>query len=166
MPDRMTRQWAHAFVSTGVSTGTGGDRLVDILANYKTEIGVNTLRGKTVAAIIGEVTVKADTLITDVNELLTRAAIAFLVAQEGLLAVNAPVPGNDSYPYMSFYPLVYHQLAQEVAAGIFRNIPFRIPVHIRSMRKLRINEALIFKAHNFAGFSVSFGFEGNVLLLG
>jgi len=171
MPNRMSRNWAHLFASAGISTPGAGDRLVDLLAVYKTERGLNDLVGKTVAAVIGNLSITDTGPVEDATNIPHRIAMAITVmTKDTTTLTDIPVPGNDTWPWMWYYEEQIVPQARHVdgvaAAEVFRNITRVYEVHIRSMRKLTMNSSLMMKIHNFSSTAVQFGFGGNCLLLG
>ena len=167
MPERKIRQWAHAFASAGVFTASGGDRVIDILSNYKTEAGIQEIRGKTVAAIIARITIAPEDPVTGVQTIPSRLALALYVGARDPLATAPPQPGIHTWPWMWYWEPNHLFQAREVAATpVFRNIELAIMVHVRAMRKITINEDLLLRVHNFSSPSVGVSLGGNVLLLG
>ena len=162
---RKSRAWAHLFMSAGVTTASGGDRSADLLSGYKTEIGILELRGNTIAAVIGTLSISPGALISVRDTVPNRIAIGIGVFVVGSGAGAVPVPGNDSYSWMWFHEFQEYDQAREVAAGVFQEITREIPVHIRVQRKIGVGESLICKVHNFGDRSTVVAFGGNGLLL-
>ena len=143
------------------SVTSGGNLLVDMLANYKTEKGINDVEG-TIAAFIGQVTWLPGAVVT--SPTFIRGGCGILV--EGNATVGqAPVPGIDSYPWMWLWQPHWYPEVQEESAGVFEPKSVVVDVHVRAMRKIKMNERLNFKAHNFAAATATVGITGNILIL-
>ncbi len=166
---RKERMWAHV-IDTATTVAGGGDNLQNLLGAYVTEIGINEIRGKTIGTIIGDLVFIDSVAVGNASNTISRVAFGIFVGQTGLQAANAPVPGTDSYPWMWFKDYHYVQSARRVAglsgSEVFRNIEHRVPIHIKAMRKLTMNQALFLKVHVFSGADVNVAFAGNCLLLG
>jgi len=165
--DRKDRNWARGF-KVSAALAAGADGVSDILASYKAEVGILEIRGRTVGTVIGELVFVQDDAVPNASNNQSRIAFGIGVVNT-LLGTATPIPGIDSYNWMWYKDFHYTQLAQYVqgidGSEVFRNVEYRIPIHIRSMRKLGMNEFLVLKTHNFSA-SVNFAFAGNILLLG
>jgi len=166
---RKSRNWAHLIRSSAAVTG-GGNAITDLLAAYKTEVGINDVRGKTIGTIFGELVFVDGAAVGNNSNTQSRVAFGIGVVNTGLGASSAPVPGDDSFGWMWYLGYHYTQLATYVAgldgSEVFRNVEHRIPIHIRAMRKLDMNDQLVLKVHVFSGADVNVAFDGNCLLLG
>ena len=160
MADRKDRNWARMTdISLDITSGTNSQG--DMLQDYKNEVAINEVRGKTIGTIIGEAFIQPQGIITGAS--VGRWAIGIGIFPKGAVTINA---GVDSWPWMWYWEPSFKPPVQEQAAGSFVNTTVRMPFHIRSMRKLQTNQDLQVVVHNFAAANAFMGVSGNILLLG
>jgi len=165
MADRMRREWAHVFASASILTPGGSQRAIDLLTQYKGEVGVTELRGVTVGTVIMQIGItEAEVPITQPSTMV-RVALGVGVFPEALGAAVVPIPGNQTYPWMWYWERPFHFQTNEGAAGVFFNVSINIDVHIRAMRKMRMNEELQLRVNNLSSVGIHVGVGGNALLL-
>jgi len=165
MADRMKREWAHVFASGAVGVAGGSQRAIDLLSGYKGEVGVTELRGVTIGTVIGQIGVSEAVLATSQPVIMGRLAMGIGVFPEALGAAVVPIPGNQTYPWMWYWERVFYFENREGAAGVFFRVSFNIDLHIRAMRKMRMNEELQLRINNLSSVEMDIGMGGNCLLL-
>lgn len=160
MANRMARNWARMTDQVTV-VASGANSQGDLLQDYKTEVGINEVRGKTIGTIIGEAVIHPSAIITGAS--LGRWAMGIGVFPKGVVNV---VVGQDSWPWMWYWETSFKPRAFEESAGVFNVESVTRSFHIRSMRKLQTNQDLQLVVHNFAAANANMGVSGNILLLG
>ena len=163
MAERKTRMWAR-MSDLAFSTASGATNFADLLLDYKNEVGINEVRGVTVGTMIFNISVLPGAIVGVGAQV--RAAVGIGVFPAG--AQPSIVPGADSWPWMWYWEPQFAPTARETSAGTFRilNYPEHPwEVHVRSMRKLRVNEDLMIVSFNGAGASMVTSISGNILLL-
>ena len=159
--NRMLRTWMRA--TDFASSFSAGITLFDMLSDYKTEKGVNDVRG-TVSAYYGEVTVVPEAIVA--AGVVIRVAFGIGVFDQGTSAATVPDPLADSYPWMWKWEGHISPQALESSSGVFTFVPRYIPIQMRSQRVLRFNDDLFMVFSHGAGADVTMTSAGNVLFKG
>ena len=160
---RKNRWWVYSKNNLVALTGAGA--VVDLLADYKTEVGINEARGITVAAIYGSVAIQAE---TDAVDTLLHDTICAIGVLDGAAAnvTSNPIPGADSFNWMWIWGRPWHLRFREHSAGVFITEPASwIDFEVHSMRKVGMNQFLEFKAFNSSPMTVKISVNANILLL-
>ena len=157
------RMWAIGK-HDAASLGGGVTQAYDLLSAYKTEVGVNELRGKTIGAVIGEIVFTKSAAVNNSLNTMDEVAFGIAVLPPG---GTPPDPGTGTFPWMWYWDhWTVHLAVQVDATPNYRNVPIRLPMHIRAMRILTIGTSLFLVGHNYSGSALNVSFGGNVLLLG
>jgi len=156
-----TKSWA--LHQGGTAATTGGNFGISLLQLYQTEKGILDVEG-TILTIIGEMSCTAADVVAASSVIRMGISIAVMDRANLTTPGGVPIPGLDSYPYMWLWQPQWHPQFNEVATDTFRPVTLHKDVHIRSMRKIRMNEALVLKIHNFAAGTVLVSHSFNILI--
>ncbi len=135
----------------------------DLLADYRTELGVNHLARYTVTHIIGQVYFRAnDVPSTDSAQEL---ALGVIVGDENIPGGSDPSPRTDNANWMWQHTILWVPWTIESSAGVFRQLTQSIAFNIRTQRILRGTESVLrLVVHNVGGEALSVDVRSRTLL--
>ena len=159
---KKARAWAQTQLN--LSIGTGLTTVSDMLADYKTELGVTTLAGVTVSAIYGDVSLLST--VADGDALIHTTTWGIAPLPDTIATVGAPFPGAESWPWMMFRSIHHRPVVREHAAGVFQfELSSSRAFEVHLMRKIQARQELAFVMSNSGPQTVVVQVTANMLLL-
>ena len=148
-PARRRRQWALQRLQTNLTpAGGGGKDAVDLLAQYRTRMGISHTQGMTVAAIRGALYPQfaAAPAVLDAQEVF----VGITVVSQDAFASGAsalPDPATDDADWVWHNWMYVPASSTSIVSAAWEGL--RLDIHNKSMRKMeQANKTLVIVATN------------------
>jgi len=130
-------QW---FVEAGglAALATGVTDLMDLLADARVTVGINTFSGHTVTRMIGDIFFRADDV--PATDIVQEVAFGIAVFNSNMRAQDHPNPRNENTNWMWQKTVRWVPWTIEASAGVFRQLIQVISFDIRTQRILKATE--------------------------